>query len=170
MAQKLGNTKTIMTKLVFMYLIKKENVFIDQGINRDRQLISLPTVLFTFIVLLLSSSSSILKSQEHWTLTRCVDYALTNNIDLTLQNNQVKTQQINLSESKADLLPDLNMGSSVNMNFGRNIDPNTNAITFSQTMGNGYWISSSINIFQGMVKRNSIRFNNYLLSASREEA
>ncbi len=148
----------------------KRILFFDPGKSGKDHKASFFILRLPVFIILLFSGSLLTNAQDTWTLTRCVDYALANNIDLTLKNNQVKTQQINLSESKADLLPDLNMGSSVNMNFGRNIDPNTNAITFNQTMGNGYWISSSINIFQGMVKRNSVRFNHYLLSASREEA
>jgi outer membrane protein len=109
-------------------------------------------------------------AQDSWNLQRCVDHALKNNIDLTLKNNQVQTQSITLKESKAALLPDLNMSSSVNMNFGRNIDPKTNAITFNQTMSNGYWIGTSMDIFRGMVKRNRVVFNKYLLLAGKEEA
>ncbi len=56
------------------------------------------------------------------------------------------------------------------MNYGRNIDGNTNAINYDKTLGNNYWINSSISIFQGLVKSNTIRFNKYLLSANKEEA
>jgi outer membrane protein TolC len=108
-------------------------------------------------------------AQETWSLKTCVDYALDNNLDLNQKSNLVKIQQANLLESKASLLPDLNMGSDLNANFGRNIDGNTNAITFERTIGNQYWINSSLDIFRGLTKQNTIRYNSYLLSATREE-
>jgi len=108
--------------------------------------------------------------QQPWSLTKCIDYAENNNIDLTISRNSVKTQQINLQQSKASLFPDLEAGSQVNVNFGRNIDPNTNDVTFNRTMQNYYWVNSSVNIFQGLVKANTIRFNNYLLAADKQEA
>ena len=110
------------------------------------------------------------KAQEAWSLVQCIDYALQNNIALNIADNNTGKQQINLRESKAKLLPTLNMGGGVSMNFGRNIDGNTNTITFDQTLSNNYWISSSIDLFQGLVKYNAIGFNKYLLSATKEEA
>ena len=110
------------------------------------------------------------KAQETWSLVQCIDYAVQNNIALNIADNNTGKQQINLRESKAKILPTLNMGSGVGMSFGRNIDGNTNEITFDQTLSNNYWISSSVDIFQGLVKYNAISFNKYLLSASKEEA
>ncbi|MFA5419412.1 MAG: TolC family protein [Bacteroidales bacterium] len=108
-------------------------------------------------------------AQEGWSLNMCIEYALDNNLDLNQKTNLVKNQEVNLLESKASLLPGLNMGSDLSANFGRNIDGNTNAITFERTIGNQYWISSSLDIFRGMIKQNTIRYNHYLLSASKEE-
>jgi outer membrane protein len=124
-------------------------------------------VLVTILMFIVSLP---LRAQQAWSLTRCIDYAVDNNIDLSITHNSVETQQINLQESKTALFPDLNLGSQVNMNFGRNIDPNTNDVTFNRTMQNYYWINSSVDVFRGLVKINTIRFNNYLLAANREEA
>lgn len=110
------------------------------------------------------------EAQETWSLVKCIDYALENNISIHLAENNTSKQQLNLRESKAQLLPSLNMGSGLNMSYGRTIDGNTNEITFDQTLSNSYYISSSMDIFKGMVKYNTIRFNNYLLSANKEEA
>ena len=122
------------------------------------------------IFFIITGTISITKAQEIWSLTNCIDYAIENNIDLNVSYNQVDLQKANLFESKANLLPDLNMGSGLNFNYGRNIDGNSNSITFDPTLSNNYWISSSINIFQGLVKYNSISFNKYLLAARKEEA
>jgi outer membrane protein len=109
------------------------------------------------------------QAQEKWTLKQCIHYAVKNNIDLNIQKNRVKQQKINFHESKANLFPDLNLGSDWNVNYGRNIDATTNDITFHQTMSNSYWLSSSVDIFQGFVKQNTIRYQKYLLLAYKEE-
>ncbi len=124
----------------------------------------------TLLFYLIAGLTLLSGAQETWNLTKCIDYALENNIDLNVKYNDVKTQQYNLSESKASLLPNLNMGSSMGLNFGRNIDGNTNEITYNQTLGNNYWISSSMDIFNGLVNYNTIRYNKFLLSAKKEEA
>jgi len=110
------------------------------------------------------------KAQQVWSISKCIDYAVLNNIQLNHDYNQIKLNEVNLLESKAKLLPDVNLGSVVDFNYGRNIDGNTNAITYDQTLTNSYWVNSSVNIFQGLVKYNTIRFNNFLLSATREKA
>ena len=105
--------------------------------------------------------------QQVWSLTDCVQYALGHNLDLNIQNNLVKTQESNLRESKASLFPSLNIGSGLSFNFGRNIDGNTNAITFDRTVSNNYWVGSSIDLFQGFVRQRTIGFNKYLLAAGK---
>ena len=122
------------------------------------------------IILLLFLLNTQVKSQEVWNLSKCIDYAIENNIDLNIQRNQVVNQEINLLESKANLLPDLNLGGGVNVHFGRNIDGNTNDITYSQTVSNNFWINSSIDLFQGLLKQNTIKYNKFLLSANKEES
>lgn len=125
--------------------------------------------LIIFIALFVSTISSA-KAQQTWSLTKCIDHAVLNNIELNHNYNQIKLREVNLLESKTNLLPNLNLGSAVDLNYGRNIDGNTNTITFNQTLRNNYWVNSSVNIFQGLVKYNTIRFNNFLLSATREKA
>ncbi len=124
------------------------------------------TILFTIFNLF----PFVVNSQGIWNLTKCIEYAIDNNIDLNIKRNLVSKQIINFDESKAAIYPDLNLGSALNINFGRNIDGTTNDITFNQTISNNIWLSSSIDIFQGMVKRNRILFNKYLLLAEKEES
>jgi len=122
----------------------------------------------TFILLIIFSVQ--LQAQKLWKLSNCVDYAVENNIDLNIKKNQVLKQEVNLKESKANLFPDLNLGSGLNFNYGRNIDGTTNDITYNQTVSNNLWLSSSVDIFQGLVKQNTIQFNKYMLYADKEES
>jgi outer membrane protein len=131
--------------------------------------IRIKNVMMYILVFFIYTQNSSVKSQEIWDLKKCVDYATENNIDLEIKREQVIIQEINLFESKAKRFPDLNLGSAVNVNYGRNIDGNTNEITYNQTISNNFVLSSSLDIFQGFVKQNKVRFNKYLLSAEKEE-
>jgi len=108
--------------------------------------------------------------QVKWDLAKCINYALDNNIELNKKYNAVNAQEIDLRESRLSILPDLNLGSTFDVNFGRNIDGNTNAITYDRTYRNSYWANSSVDLFRGLVKSNNIRFNRYLLMAKTQEA
>lgn len=131
---------------------------------------SMKTLIMFMLVFFILFQNSPAKSQEIWNLTKCINYAIENNIDLNIKRNQVINQEVNLFESKANLFPSLNLGSGVNLNYGRNIDGNTNNITYDQTISNNYWINSSVDLFQGLVKQNTISFNKFLLSANIEES
>lgn len=131
---------------------------------------SITRILFFMLLFFIHLQNATVKAQEIWGLTKCIDYAIENNINLNISRNQVLNQEINLLESKASLFPDLNLGSGIGVYYGRNIDGNTNNITYEQTISNNYWISSSIDIFQGLVKQNKIRFHKFLLSANKEES
>lgn len=109
-------------------------------------------------------------AQQNWSLKYCVDYAIDNNIELLQKNNDVNTQKVNVFESKASLLPDLNAGTGVDFGFGRNIDEDTYAVTFDQTVSNDLYIRTSVNLFQGLVRVHNISFQKYLYTAAKEEA
>jgi outer membrane protein len=122
------------------------------------------------ILLIIALGSFTVKAQETWSLVKCIDYALANNVDLNISLNKAEIQKLSVLESKAKLLPTLNLSSGVHYSFGRTIDGNTNTITFDQTMYNNYGFSSSVDLFKGFIKVNTVSFNKYLLSANIEEA
>jgi len=121
------------------------------------------------IILGLILTNNVAKAQKLWKLSDCVNYAIENNIDLSINTNNLVKQDINLYESKANLFPSLNIGSGLEINYGRNIDGTTNDITYSQTISNNLWLNSSVDLFQGLVKQNTISFNKYMLAANKQE-
>ena len=139
--------------------VKKEKAVTHSSYN-------LVVILFVMAVCGISS----VEGQTVWNISKCVDYAVLNNIDLNHKYNQIKLSEVNLFESKAQLLPNINLGGTVDLNYGRNIDGNTNAITYNKTLTNSYWVNSSVDIFQGLVKLNNIKFNKFQLLATKEEA
>lgn len=123
--------------------------------------------MITLLIFVFASFSA--SAQESWSLVKCIDYALQNNVDLNISLNNAESQKLTLLESKAKILPTLNMASGMYYNFGRSIDGSTNAITFDQTMYNNYGFVTSVDLFSGFIKLNTIGFNKYLLSANKEE-
>jgi outer membrane protein TolC len=106
--------------------------------------------------------------EEKWTLGDCIIYALENNIGLQRQELLTETAGVNLTKSRMDLLPNLNLGSDARVGFGRSIDPVTNLITFKQNISNSYSLNSSIELFNGFATLNTISANNFMLKAGLE--
>jgi outer membrane protein len=106
--------------------------------------------------------------EEKWTLSDCIIYALENNIGLQRQVLLTETAGVNLTKSKMDLLPNLNLGSDAQLGFGRSIDPVTNLITFKQNVSNSYSLSSSMELFTGFTTMNTIAAGKFMLKAGLE--
>ena len=105
---------------------------------------------------------------EKWTLGDCIEHALANNIGLQRQQLETETAIANLTKSKMDLLPNLNLGSDARVGFGRSIDPVTNLITFKQNISNSYSLNSTIEVFNGFTALNTISANKFMLEAGME--
>ena len=121
-----------------------------------------------FIMILILYSPEISAQQKKWTLEDCINYAVANNIGLKRQRLQTQTAEINLLTSKLNALPTLNLGSNVNVGFGRSVDPTSNLITFSQNLLNSFYASSNMQLFNGFAKLNTIAANKFMLKAGIE--
>lgn len=106
--------------------------------------------------------------EEKWTLSDCIVYALENNIGLQRHELLTETAGVNLTRSRMDLLPNLNLGSDAQLGFGRSIDPETNDFTFNQNFSNSYSLNSSMNIFTGFTTLNTIAAGKFMLKAGLE--
>jgi len=107
--------------------------------------------------------------QKKWTLNECIKYAHENNISIKQMSLRSKSNKANLTQSKAALLPSLNASVSDNFNYGRSIDPYTNEYTENNVQSLNTSVSSSVNIFTGLRKYNTIKQNKYNLESSKEE-
>ncbi len=106
--------------------------------------------------------------EKKWTLEDCVNYAVINNIGLQRQRLQTQTAEVNLLKSKMDILPSLNAGSDMSIQYGRSIDPITNGVTFLQNFRNGYQLTSGLTLFNGFTTINTISANKFMLKAGLE--
>lgn len=105
-------------------------------------------------------------SQKKWTLEECINYALENNLYIKQSKLSTETEKINSLQSKLNLLPNLNASASHNYNWGRNIDPTSNTYTDLQTQSNTFALTSSIDIFNGFQKLNTVKLNESNYNAS----
>jgi len=108
-------------------------------------------------------------AQEAWTLEQCIRYAYENNIQLKQWQLDVLRAENDLLQSKLNLLPSLNASTGFQSSKGKVLDQQTFTIVSGKTVntltGN---ISSSVSLFRGLEKKNTIDRNLYSLLASRE--
>jgi outer membrane protein len=117
------------------------------------------TIIFVLI-------SSIGFSQDKWDLESCINYALTHNIQIKQQELNTKVQENQLTQSKISLLPSLNGSLSRNFSYGRSVDPYTNDFTEEKTTNDSYGINSSVTLFNGFQKINTVKKNQLDLKAN----
>ena len=119
-----------------------------------------------FILLIAFTLTFSLGAQEKWSLERCIDHALENNLQIKLQELNTRVNQNLLLQSKANVLPSLNAGSSQSYTFGRSIDFFTNLPVDDNNQSFSYQVTSQFNIFNGFQTINTIRQNSLNLQAS----
>ncbi len=105
-----------------------------------------------------------------WSLQECVEYAVRNNIQVKQGQLNTKVDEVILSQSKANLLPNLNGNTSYSHNVGRSVNPFTNIIVDQPVSSHNVSLSSSVTLFNGFQKTNTIKRNKVLLNASQYTA
>ncbi|TDT41813.1 outer membrane protein TolC [Maribacter spongiicola] len=119
-------------------------------------------------LLLLSIWGSVL-AQESWTLDECVSYAMEHNLQLNDFKYTNQSNRETYRQSVRNLLPSVNASSSYLINYGRAEDPNTGTFVNQDFYSNNYSLESSIDLFQGFQKINSIKASKLLFKATQEE-
>ena len=127
------------------------------------------TFFFTLALVINSGKAS---AQKMWSLDECIQYALKNNLDIASKEISTASDKEQFSQSKRNLLPSVNAGSNYNINFGKSVDPNTNDVTYNSFASNTYGLNSSLTLFNGFVKKNTIDYNrfSYLAGMAEETA
>ena len=121
-----------------------------------------------FFLLSLLFSSGLL-AQQAWDLKRCVTYALEHNIRIRQQEINTKYNDNILEQSRADLYPDLNANGSYGAAFGRALDQTTYEFTNQTVQSVNLGVSSSVTLFNGFQKVNTIRQNQLNFQASLQD-
>ncbi len=116
----------------------------------------------------INAQKDTIKAQKLWTLEDCIGYALDNNLQIKRQELQTEISKNNLLQSKIDLAPDLNAGENHYIGGGHLY--NTSSYTESQKENYGSaGIQSSLTIFSGFQKLNTIKVNRFSLLGAMQD-
>jgi outer membrane protein len=105
-------------------------------------------------------------AQKEFTLQQCIETALQNNIRLKQTKLNLEISGIDVTLNKAAMLPNLNASFSENLNYGRNIDPITNAYISNSTQSTNMGLNSSVILFNGFQLLNNLKLAKINYSAS----
>lgn len=124
---------------------------------------------FSILIISFCFFAENLIAQEQWTLDECVAYALEHNLQLKEFKYIGDSGKENYKQSVRNMLPEINANTSYTINYGRSTDPFTNDVVTTDFFSNPFSISSSIDLFQGFQKINSIKASKFLYKAASEE-
>ncbi|SNQ42344.1 TolC family protein [Cellulophaga lytica] len=119
-----------------------------------------------FLLLLVSLPSS---AQQSWSLDECINYAITHNLELKNQEYTVASSKETHKQAVRNLLPSINGSASYDVRYGRSVDPNNNNIIDTDFFSNNYNLNSSLDIFRGFQRINSIKATKYIYKAVQED-
>ena len=119
------------------------------------------------LVALITGLLSTIQGEEPWTLERCIRHAYENNLQLKQQVLSSMLSGNNLLQSRLSLLPTLNGSGGYSVNKGRALDQTTYQFIEGEAVkGSNFSINSSLTLFSGLQKLNTIEQNRYAYLAS----
>lgn len=122
------------------------------------------------LVLFCLLATSSLFAQEKWPLEKCIEQALQNNLQIKQSRINADIAHISVKESKMGILPNLNAQAIHGYNWGQTIDPFTNQFASNRVRNNSFGVSSSVNLFSGFQRWNTIKQAKFDYLASIEDA
>ena len=120
----------------------------------------------TVIITLCSVCCNIIAAQETtqppkaMTADDCIAYAVAHNRDVRKATLTLDNYQANRLGAIGQFLPGVSASGSAQYNFGRGIDPETNTYTNVTTFSNGFGISGSLPVFDGLERLHALRMAN----------
>jgi len=110
---------------------------------------------FTLIALAFVLQLTAQNTTEKWDLRKCVDYAMKNNISVKQADVQARISALQLKQAQLYQYPTASFSTSIGPQFGRSIDPTTNAYTNSELLSQSYTLQGGVPIFNwGRIKNN----------------
>lgn len=95
--------------------------------------------------------------QERWTLEQCIQRAEEKNLNVLNAQLDRELAEKSLDRAWWDLAPDLNGVATHGYNYGRVVDRFTNTFATDQVQTNNFFLSSNLNIFQGLQRQNTVK-------------
>jgi outer membrane protein len=121
------------------------------------------------IVFILIGGVTIQAQQTTFSLQQCIDSAVKNSIEVQQRALQADAAVVNNSQSKLNLLPNVNGLISHGVNQGRSIDPFTNSYINQTVNYANYGVGSDVVVFNGFNLRNLIKQSTYAANASKAD-
>ncbi len=100
-------------------------------------------------------------AQKVWTLQDCINHAIENNIQIKQYLLRVESASDDVLQSRLNMLPNLNGYVSHGWNWGQAVDRFTNQFATERVQSNNFYGSSSLTLFNGFQKMNSLKRNQY---------
>lgn len=123
------------------------------------------------LVLFIVPFFSALNAQNNqWTLEKSVNYAIENNLQVRQIQNQLEQNKLLLKGDQLSRMPNLNASSSLGAQFGRTIDPTTNAFEQQGIGFNSFQLQANATLYAGGRIKNNIRASQLSLDAAELDA
>lgn len=122
-----------------------------------------------FVTALFACLSLIGIGQTRLTLQQAIELGIKNNIDVQQSALVTEKSSVVWRQSKLSMLPNLNAAVNQGTNYGKSIDPFTNAFIDQKVNYGNYGASSNILLFNGFSLQSGIRSNRLGLEASEME-
>lgn len=124
------------------------------------------TILTVFLSSLLVQLYAQSDSTYILNLQQCIDIATENNLSVKRSLLLKEGAKIDLTQSKANLLPNLNISGGYGYNWGRSIDPTTNQFINQQIKYSGVNGSANLTLFNWFRLANTVKQNRLMLESS----
>ena len=98
-----------------------------------------------------------LQAQKVWSLEDCITHAIENNIQIKQRALTLEEAFIDVNSSKWNLLPNLNLNASNSDSWGPQLNQLTGEFTDSHVRSNSFSAQSTVTLFNGFQKLNTIR-------------
>lgn len=113
--------------------------------------------------------SLILNSQNVWSLQQCILKSWENNLNLKTSELGLQQADVAIKQAKNNQYPNLSFSKSIYWNFGRTIDPTSNAFTTNTFFRNGMQFNSGVMLYNGGVLHNTVKQSKINKNATEED-
>lgn len=113
------------------------------------------SVVFLFLVMWYMNAQG--QTNHTMTVEDCMRYAVTHSHGLRQRELMLDNAKATRLQAAGAFLPSFSASAGVQWNFGRAIDPETNTYTSVSTFNNGYGLSASLPIFDGLYRVHALR-------------
>lgn len=121
----------------------------------------------SFLFLVFATNIFVIYAQDIvYSLQECVKIALENNLSVQRSKLNQKISEIDITQSKMNRYPNLNLNLNLGRNWGRSIDPTSNQFISQKINSIGFNGSSSVTLFNGFQISNTIKQSSINLEAA----